>query len=188
MIRLQIIVNSKINVSSNVLNFNNNVNQRCFFQSRSNSLNKFNNINRFNKTQFIYQINIENKLFEQLANQLKNKENSHYDENNNWIDEKKLKEFWYNEYDVNFVIIVDIITIIYICQLYVVSFSLKNKLFIHFRDEYWKRFFQYEWRHDKLCDFDKIAKINKINRHVRQWKRLSFSWILLYDRQIKIYK
>ena len=127
-------------MSSNASNFNNNVNQRRFFQSRSNSFNKFNNINRFDKAQFVYQINVKNESFEQSTNQSKNEKNNYYDENDNWIDEKKLKEFWYNEYDVNFVTIVDIITIIHICQLYVVNFSSKNKLFTHFRNECWERF------------------------------------------------
>ena len=66
---------------SNALNSN--VNQRCFFQSRLNSFNKFNNTNRFDKTQFVYQINVENELFEQSTNQSKNEKNSHYNENNN---------------------------------------------------------------------------------------------------------
>ena len=51
--RLQIIVDSRINVSSNASNSN--VNQRRLFQFRLNSSsNRFNNINRFDRIQFVY--------------------------------------------------------------------------------------------------------------------------------------
>ena len=151
--RLQIIAdpNSMINSTNDQSNASNSFmtnNQKQSFRSRlnqdENNQSRFNNNERFDKTQSTYQTNVENEK-KRNENVDKNS-NSYYheknNENENWTENAEFytDDSWsYNEeFDVNFVTSASMMSAIHVCQKCSTKFIFKNKLFKHLRVECWQ--------------------------------------------------
>ena len=57
----------------------------------------------------------------------------------NWYEKNQQNDFWKNVLNANFVTSFNFYIVTHSCRLCLIKFTFKNKLFVHFRDECWKK-------------------------------------------------